>query len=107
MRLTVATALVLLCGLFLVSFTATAQITIDPALRVAAVIKPSDVPGWPDSLGATVVRGGYDINGNGKNEFIVLGDPYWGPDAPDDTLRPYLFWFETTGDDSYACLWWA
>ena len=107
MRLTLATALVLLCGLLLVNTMATAQITIDPAFRVAAVIKPSDVPGWPDSLGATVVRGGFDINGNGKMEFIVLGDPYYGPDAPDDSLRPYLFWFENTGDDSYACLWWT
>jgi hypothetical protein len=107
MRSSAAAALVLVCGLLLVHSTATAQITIDPALRVAAVIKPSDVPGWPDSLGATVVRGGYDINGNGQKEFIVLGDPYYGPDAPDDSLHPYVFWFETTGDDSYACLWWT
>ena len=45
MRLIVATALVLVCGLLLLDSTATPQITIDPALRVAAVIRPSDVPG--------------------------------------------------------------
>lgn len=107
MRRTTGAASVFVCGLLLATSSATAQITIDPAIRVAAVIRPSDVPGWPDSLGATVVRGGYDINGNGRKEFIVLGDPYYGPDAPDDTLRPYLFWFETTGDDAYTCLWWT
>lgn len=107
MRVTTGTAFFIVCGLFVGYLTATAQITIDPALRVAAIIKPSDVPGWPDSLGATVVRGGMDINGNGKKEFVVLGDPYYGPDAADDSLRPYLFWFENNGDDSYTCLWWA
>ncbi len=107
MRTTTGTFIALFCSLIVLNPAANAQVTIDPALRVAAEIKPSDVPGWPDSLGATVVRGGFDINGNGKKEFIVLGDPFWGPDAADDSLRPYLFWFENTGDDSYTCLWWT
>jgi hypothetical protein len=107
MRVMTPSVLLLMCGLLLVCSSASSQVTIDPALRVAAVIKPSNVPGWPDSLGATVVHGGMDINGNGKKEFIVLGDPYYGPDAPDDSLRPYLFWFENTGDDAYTCLWWT
>jgi hypothetical protein len=105
MRTLPTSVLLLVCSVLLVFSSASSQVTIDPALRVAALIKPSDVPGWPDSLGATVVHGGMDINGNGKKEFIVLGDPYYGPDAPDDSLRPYLFWFENTGDDAYTCLW--
>ncbi len=108
MRVTIGTVLLFACGLLVLCSPATAQITIDPAFRIAALIRPSDVPGWPDdSLGVTVVRGGMDINENGKKEFIILGDPYYGPDAPDDSLHPYLFWFENTGDDSYACLWWT
>ena len=107
MRLTATALIVLVCGSFLITSTARAQVTIDPALRLAASFRSSEIPGWPDSLGATVVRGGMDINGNGLKEFIVMGDWYWGPDAPDDSLHPYLYWFENTGDDSYACLWWA
>jgi hypothetical protein len=99
--------LILLCIAFLlvVGFagTTSAQMTIDTGFTVAAQIKPSAFPGWPDSIGAEKVVSGFDMNKNGKKEFVVMADPYWT--QVDTIQRPYLFWFEASGDNSYNLLW--
>jgi hypothetical protein len=94
---------------FLVVFTASleAQVTLDTNLTVAARIKPSDYPGWPDNIGAEKVLSGFDINANGKKEFVVLANPIDNntPGNATDTTRPYLFWFEASGNNTYNLLW--
>ncbi len=78
-----------------------AQVTIDPDVELVATIKPADFPGWPDSVGAQKVRSGFDFNGNGKREFVIFADPvYLQYDQ-----RPWLFWFEASGDNQYTLLW--
>jgi hypothetical protein len=94
---------VALAALCLVSLppASVAQVTIDPDVELAATIKPADFPGWPDSLGAQKVRSGFDINGNGKKELLLIANPvYLQYDQ-----RPWLFWFENSGDNQYALLW--
>jgi hypothetical protein len=80
-----------------------AQVTIDTGFVVAAQIKPSAFPTWPDSIGAEKVVSGFDMNKNGKKEFVVMCDPYWM--QLDPIQRPYLFWFEASGNDTYTLLW--
>jgi hypothetical protein len=87
--------------LVVLSPAAPAQVTIDPDVVLSATVKPADYPGWPDSLGAQKVRSGFDINGNGKKEFLLLANPvYLQYDQ-----RPWLFWFENSGDNQYTLLW--
>ena len=81
-----------------------AQVTIDTAFTLAGQIRPSDYPQWPDSVGAEKVLSGFDINKNGKKEFVVLADPAWAQALP-NVYRPYLFWFEANGDNTYKLLW--
>ena len=78
-----------------------AQVTIDPDVELAATIKPADFPGWPDSVGAQKVRSGFDANGNGKKEFLLIADPVF----QQYDVRPWLFWFENSGDNQYTLLW--
>jgi hypothetical protein len=80
-----------------------AQITIDTGFVVAAQIKPSAFPSWPDSIGAEKVLSGFDMNKNGKKEFVVMCDPYWT--QSDSIQRPYLFWFEASANNTYNLLW--
>ncbi|HEX9006814.1 MAG TPA: hypothetical protein VF889_05940, partial [Bacteroidota bacterium] len=85
---------------------AQAQFILDTSFTLAAKIKPSDYPGWPDNIGAEKVLSGFDINGNGKKEFVVLANPYDNnTNATTDTTHPYLFWFEASGDNTYTLLW--
>ncbi|MCX6138641.1 MAG: T9SS type A sorting domain-containing protein [Ignavibacteriales bacterium] len=78
-----------------------AQYKIDAGFTFSTSILPKNIPGWPDSVGAEKVLTGFDINKNGKREFIAMADPVWYG----DTSRPYLFWFEANGDNSYKLLW--
>lgn len=84
-----------------------AQVILDTNFTVAARIKPSDYPAWPDNIGAEKVLSGFDINKNGKKEFVVMANPIDNntPGNPTDTTRPYLFWFEATGNNTYTLLW--
>jgi hypothetical protein len=81
-----------------------AQITVDTGFTVAAQIKPSSYAQWPDSIGADKVVSGFDINKNGKKEFLVMGDPYNAQISP-GIQRPYLFLFEASGNDTYNLIW--
>jgi hypothetical protein len=80
-----------------------AQAVVDTGFTIAATIKPSTYAQWPDSVGAEKVQSGFDINANGKKEFIVMADPYWVQTLPEQ--RPYIFWFEASGDNTYNLLW--
>ncbi len=83
-----------------------AQYILDTNFTVAARIKPSDYPAWPKNIGAEKVLSGFDINNNGKKEFVVMANPIDNnTDATTDTTRPYLFWFEANGDNTYKLLW--
>jgi hypothetical protein len=83
-----------------------AQYILDTNLTVVAQIHPSDYPSWPNNIGAEKILSGFDINGNGKKEFIVMANPTDNNTADaSDTTRPYLFWFEANGDNTYSLLW--
>lgn len=102
-------SLLLMVFLFLAGYTGSlqAQFILDTNFTVAAKIKPSDYPGWPDSIGAEKVLSGFDINNNGKREFVVLSNGIDNntPGNGTDTTRPYLFWFEASGNNTYNLLW--
>jgi hypothetical protein len=82
---------------------AQAQVTLDTGFTIAAQIKPSSYATWPDSIGAEKIMSGFDINKNGKKEFLVLADPLWMQELP--TERPYLFLFEAAGNNTYNLIW--
>jgi hypothetical protein len=93
--------ILMLLVLCILSTPALAQYEIDPGFTLSTKILPKNVTGWPDSVGAEKVLAGFDFNKNGKKEFLAMADPVWYG----DTSRPYLFWFETDGDNSYKLLW--
>jgi len=99
--------LLLLCTVFLLVVGSAgvmqAQVTVDTGFTVAAQIKPSSYASWPDSIGAEKVLSGFDINKNGKKEFLVLADPLWMQTTP--IQRPYLFLFEAAGNNTYNLIW--
>lgn len=99
--------LLLLCTAFLLvvglAGVLEAQVTVDTGFTVAAQIKPSSYAAWPDSIGAEKVLSGFDINKNGKKEFLVLGDPLWTQAT--NIERPYLFLFEASGNNTYNLIW--
>jgi len=99
--------LLILCTVFLlvVGFTGVleAQVTVDTGFTIAAQLKPSAYPTWPDSIGIEKVKSGFDINKNGKKEFLALADPLWMQEVP--TERPYLFLYEASGNDAYDLIW--
>ncbi len=102
--------LLLLCMAFFVLVDSPAslqaQFILDTNFTVAARIKPSDYPSWPDNIGAEKVLSGFDINKNGKKEFVVMANPIDNNTATaTDTTRPYLFWFEANGNNTYNLLW--
>jgi len=99
--------LLLLCTAFLLvaglAGTLHAQVTVDTGFTIVAQIKPSAYPSWPDSIGVEKVKSGFDINKNGKKEFLALADPLWMQEVPEE--RPYLFLFEASGDNTYDLIW--
>ncbi len=88
-----------------VSFTtvADAQAYLDTAsFTISAQIKPSDYAEWPDSMGAWKVYATYDLDKDGKKEFLVLCDP---ATAGAGNKMPSIFRFEATGNNTYALVW--
>lgn len=78
----------------------------DTNFTVAATIKPSDYPEWPDSTAAWRVYANYDLDGDGKNEFLVVVDPAT-TGAAGDTSMPTILRFEANGDNKYDLVWHA
>jgi hypothetical protein len=91
----------LLCTCF--SSVLYSQTYIDTAnFTVSAQIRPSDYTQWPDSLGAWKVFATYDLDKNGKKEFLVIADP---PTSGAGKLMPSIYRFEATGNNTYALVW--
>ncbi len=74
------------------------------SFTISALIKPSDYSQWPDSVGAWKVYGTFDLDKDGKKEFLVLSDP---ATTAADTNMPSVYRFEATGNNSYALVWTA
>ncbi len=100
--------LLILCTVFLlvVSFTGVleAQVTVDTGFTVAAQIKPSAYPGWPDSIGAEKVieRVSTSTRTARKNfwfwPILTLCRPFQSR-----TTIPVLF--EASGNNTYNLIW--
>ncbi|MBW7888456.1 MAG: T9SS type A sorting domain-containing protein [Bacteroidetes bacterium] len=74
---------------------------LDSNFTVAAQIKPSDYPGiWSDSTAAWRVYANYDLDNNGKKEFLVILDAY-------GSHMPTILRFEANGDNKYDLVWHA
>jgi hypothetical protein len=85
------------------SSTGTAQSYVDTSsFTVSALIKPSSYAQWPDSLGAWKVYATYDLDKDGKKEFLVLADP---PTSGAGRLMPTVFRFEANANNSYDLVW--
>lgn len=80
--------------------------TINSNFTVSKIIRPSDFTGdiWPDSVGAWRAYGPYDLDKNGKKEFLVVVDP---ATTSSDTSSARILRFEATANDTYDLVWWA
>ncbi|MFA6439377.1 MAG: hypothetical protein WCX28_08720, partial [Bacteriovoracaceae bacterium] len=72
------------------------------SFAISALIKPSDYPEWPDSVAAWRVYADYDLDKDGKKEFLVIVDP---ATTSSDTSMPRIFRFEANGDNKYDLVW--
>lgn len=72
------------------------------SFTISAQIEPSDFAEWPDSIGAWKVFATYDLDKDGKKEFLVIADPASGTVSSE---MPYIFRFEATGNNAYALVW--
>lgn len=94
---TIAALVLMVCSL------SVAQGLLDTAnFTIAAQIKPSDFAEWPDNVAAWRVYGTYDLDNDGKKEFLVIVDP---ASTSSDTSMPTLLRFEANGDNTYALVW--
>ncbi|HEY9188264.1 MAG TPA: T9SS type A sorting domain-containing protein [Ignavibacteria bacterium] len=71
--------------------------------HVSALIKNSTVQ-RTDSVGAWIVKGGYDVNKNGKKEILIMTDPTVSGGKTTDTTNT-LFLLENDGNDNYKLIW--
>lgn len=97
--LTVLAAIVIALSSSTESF---AQPYVDTSFTVSALIKPSDYAQWPDSMGAWKVYATYDLDKDGKKEFLVLADP---ATASAGRKMPSVYRFEATGNNTYELVW--
>ena len=93
--------------LFAFSSLANAQVYYDSTnFTISAKIKPSDYPGvWPDSVAAWRVYANYDLDKDGKKEFLVIVDP--STTGTGDTTMPRILRFEANGNNKYDLVWWT
>lgn len=70
---------------------------------ISAMIKPSDYAVWPDSVAAWRVYGTYDLDNDGKKEFLVIVDA--ASTQPADTTMPSILRFEANGNNKYDLVW--
>ncbi len=77
---------------------------INSNFTVSKIIKPSDFAGniWPDSVAAWRAYGPYDLDKNGKKEFLVIVDP---TTTSLDTTSARILRFEATANDKYDLVW--
>lgn len=78
---------------------------VDPEFSISTLIKPKDYPtAWPDSVAAWRVYPNYDLDKDGKKEFLVIVDP---TTTSTDTSMPRILRFEANGNNKYDLVWWA
>ncbi|MFA5833219.1 MAG: T9SS type A sorting domain-containing protein [Bacteroidota bacterium] len=97
---------VLLGSILVAAFSSTgnAQTYLDTAnFTIAAQIKPSDYAVWNDSVAAWRVYATYDIDKDGKKEFLVIVDP--ASTQPADTTMPSILQFEASGNNKFDLVW--
>jgi hypothetical protein len=70
---------------------------------IAATLKASDYPEWSDSVGAWRVYGTYDLDKDGKKEFLVVVDPATTFAA--DTNMSTILRFESSANNTYNLVW--
>ncbi len=70
---------------------------------VSATFKPGSYPEWSDSVAAWRVYAGYDLDKDGKKEFLVVVDPATTFTA--DTSMSTILRFEASGNDKYDLVW--
>ena len=80
---------------------------VDPEFTVSTLIKPKDYPtAWPDSVAAWRVYSNYDLDKDGKKEFLVIVDNQTtGPADTSTTTMPRILRFEANGNDKYDLVW--
>lgn len=103
----ICTALVIVIAVSLFASTnSVAQTYLDTAnFSISKIIKPSDYPQWPDSVAAWRVYANYDLDNDGKKEFLVIVDP--ATTQSSDTSMPRILRFEANGNDTYDLVWHA
>jgi hypothetical protein len=80
-----------------------AQASFDTSkFAISALIKPSDYAQWPDSVAAWRVYADYDLDKDGKKEFLVIVDP---ASTSSDTSMPRILRFEANGNNKYDLVW--
>jgi hypothetical protein len=77
------------------------QYVIEPGYHVSFEVKPGTL-GRTDVIGVHTVKGGFDINKNGKKEFLIMCDPNTNGTS-DSTNSFYLL--ENDGNDKYKVIW--
>lgn len=98
--LTALTAFILILSF---SEKGSAQAILDTAnFTISATIKPSDFPQWPDSVAAWRVYATYDLDKDGKKEFLVIVDP---ASTSTDTSQARILRFEANGNNKYDLVW--
>ena len=81
-----------------------AQVKYDSTnFTISATIKPSDYAVWPDSVAAWRVYANYDLDKDGKKEFLVIVDP--STTQASDTSMPRILRFEANGNNKYDLVW--
>lgn len=70
---------------------------------VAAEIKPSNYSAWPNGTAAWRVYGTYDLDNDGKKEFLVIVDPF--TTSLTDTGMPSILRFEANGNNTFDLVW--
>ncbi|MEW5797398.1 MAG: T9SS type A sorting domain-containing protein [Bacteroidota bacterium] len=97
------TAIFVLAVTLCVSHVGFAQAYIDTAnFSLSAQFKPSDYAQWPDDVAAWRVYANYDLDNDGKKEFLVIVDP---ATTSSDTTMARILRFEATGNNTYALVW--
>lgn len=84
---------------FLVAAELSAQ-AVAPGWRVATVIKAED-----DLAGAWDVIAGLDLDKDGFQEFIFTKDPVASGYTIDKSVPQSVYYYESTGDDTYELRW--
>ncbi len=70
---------------------------------IAATLKASDYPAWSDSVAPWRVFGTYDLDKDGKKEFLVIVDPATTFAA--DTNMSTILRFEASANNTFDLVW--